>query len=72
MRELTVYECEFCKELVKEKEKAATHENNCSFNPKNKTCGSCYHYNYLIGGMFCTDENGFEGEAECRNWNKRV
>ena len=36
-----VWECDFCSETNKDKGLIRTHENICSFNPKNKVCYTC-------------------------------
>lgn len=50
MRERTIYECEHCnKKRLINKTQMKKHENICWFNPKNKTCLTCSHYEYEPG-----------------------
>ncbi|MFR5643609.1 MAG: hypothetical protein ACLTK7_10620 [Clostridium paraputrificum] len=50
MIERTIYECEHCnKKRLINKTQMKKHENICWFNPKNKTCLTCSHYEYESG-----------------------
>jgi hypothetical protein len=45
MREITVYECEFCnKRKYAYKSSAKKHENKCFWNPETRSCMTCKHY----------------------------
>lgn len=47
MRERIIYECEHCnKKKLINKTQMKRHEDICWFNPKNKTCLTCKHYEY--------------------------
>lgn len=40
-----LYRCSYCKKFIGTKEEVTGHEKFCDFNPKLKTCFSCYYYN---------------------------
>lgn len=48
MKERIIYECEFCRSVGNKKrslskDRMYRHENECFYNPKNKTCLTCAH-----------------------------
>lgn len=63
MREVTVYECEYCnKRKYAYKSSAKKHENKCYWNPKTKSCMTCKHY---INPDESTQFQVFEDETFC-------
>ena len=40
-----LYRCSYCKKFIGTKLEVTEHEKSCEFNPKLKTCFSCYFYN---------------------------
>lgn len=47
-----VYMCDFCSEHSENKKVIIEHEEECSFNPKNKHCYSCKNYNSNHSDIF--------------------
>jgi hypothetical protein len=39
----TVWKCDFCHKTNDDSNYMADHEEECSYNPKNKLCWTCYH-----------------------------
>lgn len=47
------YQCLFCNTLFGTEEKAIEHEDNCSYNPETKKCGTCVHLSSYYGNAVC-------------------
>jgi hypothetical protein len=40
-KDITLYKCDFCNEILYKKEDAVKHQSNCGFDPQNKSCYTC-------------------------------
>lgn len=71
-----VWKCDYCSETNASYDDIVSHENKCSFNPKNKYCWTCS--NHLSDGFWIYGEsytcainlNKDDGEEEggCKGW----
>ena len=57
MIEVRGYKCEFCEEGSLDKKAIEDHEDECTFNPRNRACDSCKNFkpNLQAVGYGCTD-----------------
>ncbi len=69
-----VWKCGFCRDTNKEKEKVASHEADCGFNPKNKGCYTCENRETTwwngVGEDECIKGHSVFGtdDGECDEW----
>lgn len=73
-----VYKCDFCSSTSEIKEVMTDHEISCAFNPNQKNCNTCKHYDCeMYGGIlssnFCIlglDDNLYEDIGNCPKYEK--
>ena len=53
--EKTVWECNFCKKLLKSKKGIEKHVVSCYHNPDMKACASCNHFKANLGQLLIED-----------------
>lgn len=71
-----VLQCDFCSHIenieeIKSIDIMTNHEVTCTFNPNNKTCYTCKHYDHDDWISFCIKNfNSFKGveEGNCEGW----
>lgn len=76
MKEVKMYECEYCgKRRYKTKKPMTRHEDSCYFNPKNKACVTCkYFYNNQALTECCANVGIDISEKlkyKCNNWKQK-
>ena len=65
MKEVTMYECEYCKKKVyRNKSSARRHEKKCFANPINKACRSCSNLNSLSKTVYNPNHGGNPGSTD--------
>lgn len=73
-KKIDKWQCDHCSELVDTFEGAKLHEGKCVFNPVNRSCYTCRHFDAgypfpnpscLIGGSFYTT---VDEETPCEIW----
>lgn len=67
------YKCNYCDYFDVQASKVKRHENECSNNPKRKTCVTCAHY---VNSAFMICEKDVPINVvinwDCPEWEKRV
>lgn len=69
-KQITRYRCDFCKKHYADKYYTGKHEERCLFNPKNKSCGTCF---YADDKCLALDKEIFvKGEkvVNCESWRE--
>lgn len=74
---INTYRCDFCNRENQDIKLIDDHEESCCFNPNNRRCMTCKHYDggypfpnssCLIGGPFYEIDNG---DTECPIWESK-
>lgn len=71
-----VWKCDFCQMTDEEKAIVETHEQDCAFNPKNKTCYTCKNkWNEGYSREGCNKGLRWveaEDEGNCEGWETKL
>lgn len=71
-KQITVYECEFCKTKHDSKDWMALHEKLCPLNPKNQPCSLCEHQVLGFGCAKGMDMEIIGGNVKCFFYKRGV
>ena len=70
MKQITKYQCDFCKRSYVSKYKAREHEKICFFNPANKSCVTCK--NKDIKEILDSEGYPVDAVSWCEKMNRKI